>query len=285
MTLAEVPPQATRTHVNLRRLLQRCESYPITELQTDSDRRRFRSNVDQIDVLIRELEEQGFDDTSAISEYTQRANALKKLVDLDKLLSPIELSLSKSRMAMHTIGGQHDKLAQLERAVRLQRAVQDERRAELMASEKPPASVAMATPPLGSSAAEPSRAGDSDASSGLRQRRSGFGQQEDDANEVSLERHATIQEQMADDLLSMAAQLRQNTLAFSDALSKDSRVLRDAQSTLHNNSIRVDREVKRLSKYRLSSRSTAFTAWALLALAALAFAGVYMVIRLFPKSR
>ncbi|KAI8365116.1 hypothetical protein BD560DRAFT_402174 [Blakeslea trispora] len=86
------------------------------------------------------------------------------------------------------------------------------------------------------------------------------------------------------DLSRMAQQLKLNSQAFGDTLSKDDVVLKDAQRAVENNLSNMTKERQRLDKHYAKSWGTSFMSMALVLFVCIMFVLVFFTIKFLPKA-
>ncbi|KAI9144953.1 vesicle transport protein [Paraphysoderma sedebokerense] len=277
--------------IQLSRLLSKCEkSTTVESLSNIQERYKFQANIEYMYELLQAIEKETSKNTeqSMLSTFLQRIQALEALIDDEKLLSPVDKSLSKVRQMRFW---EKDKLAQLEKEIRMQRKVEDERRKELLFSptvqeqqnhqDGRNSSFASNT-----SLQSPDPLRRNSSTSDLRQRRSNQFSSvtaSSQSAQETLKIQEQLQDQLTDDLVMMAQALKSHSLAFKDMLKKDEKILSDAYSTLHSNLDRTTSTTSRLKKFMGKSSKTTFLIWILLLLACIIFVAMFFVIRLFPK--
>lgn len=99
-----------------------------------------------------------------------------------------------------------------------------------------------------------------------------------------LQHHRQMHDELSTDLGRMAQQLKQNSQAFGDTLSKDDIVLRDAQKAVENNLKRMTTERQRLDEHYSKSWNTSFMTMGVVLFVCIMFILVFFTIKFLPKA-
>ncbi|KAI8987556.1 vesicle transport protein [Mycotypha africana] len=119
---------------------------------------------------------------------------------------------------------------------------------------------------------------------GLRQRKSSVSRENETTNiEHVLQHHRQLHDELTTDLGRMAKQLKLNSQAFGDILSKDDYVLQEATKTVENNLEKMTLERQRLDKHYSKSWGTSFMSLFVVLFVVIMFVLVYFTIRYLPK--
>ncbi|KAJ1984816.1 hypothetical protein H4R34_000436 [Dimargaris verticillata] len=117
----------------------------------------------------------------------------------------------------------------------------------------------------------------------LRQRRYATPTTETDQTERLLTHHRQVQDELTGDLVRMAETLKGNTLMFGDLLTKDEKVLQEAQEVITGNVTHLQTQDTRLGRYSQRSWGTTWLTWGVILFVSITFMLMYFVVRLFPK--
>ncbi|CEG64594.1 hypothetical protein RMATCC62417_01537 [Rhizopus microsporus] len=117
----------------------------------------------------------------------------------------------------------------------------------------------------------------------IRQRTGGKRDETFDLEHV-LQHHRQIHDELTTDLSRMAEQLKKNSQAFGDTLSKDEIVLRDAQKAVEHNLKRMTTERQRLDKHYSKSWKTSFMTFGVVLFVCIMFILVFFTIKFLPKA-
>jgi Fe2+ transport system protein B len=93
-----------------------------------------------------------------------------------------------------------------------------------------------------------------------------------------------MHDELTSDLSRMAQQLKKNSQAFGDTLSKDDIVLRDAQKAVENNLNRMTTERQRLDEHYSKSWNTSFMTIGVVLFVCIMFILVFFTIKFLPKA-
>jgi len=81
----------------------------------------------------------------------------------------------------------------------------------------------------------------------------------------------------------MAERLKLNSETFGNILSKDEKIIDEAQNVIGSNLDRLKRERNRLGKYSAQSSKTTWLVWLVVLFVCFAWLLMFMLIRVFPK--
>jgi iron-sulfur cluster repair protein YtfE (RIC family) len=98
-----------------------------------------------------------------------------------------------------------------------------------------------------------------------------------------LQHHRQLHDELTSDLSRMAQQLKLNSQAFGDTLSKDDTVLKEAQQTVESNLQRMTKERQRLDEHYQKSWGTSFMTMGVILFVCIMFILVFFTIKLLPK--
>lgn len=94
-----------------------------------------------------------------------------------------------------------------------------------------------------------------------------------------------MHDELTTDLGRMAKQLKLNSQAFGDTLSKDDTVLKEAQEAVENNLHTMTRERKRLDEHYSKSWGTSFMTMGVVLFVCIMFLLVFFTIKFLPKAQ
>ncbi|KAJ3296618.1 SNAP receptor use1 [Borealophlyctis nickersoniae] len=256
------------------------------------------ANLKHLRKLLQEVEAdpaRKIDDT-ALCEYRRRVDQLGDILDEGKLLSSVNRTFSTLRNAV-IIPGQSstEKIAEVDRVLKMQRKAEDELRGELMKKSDEVVKDVPSTPrrtislkdakeelfssPLAQRNRDlrrrPNRIdGDSESfESSLNP------QSSDPDTQLVLDQNRKLQDQLTDDLIRMAAVLKGNSLLMGDVLKKDAKVVEETSATLQTNATRIKKEGSRLSALNMSARNTTWMVWLTVLFVCIVFAITFMFMR------
>lgn len=93
-----------------------------------------------------------------------------------------------------------------------------------------------------------------------------------------------MHDELTTDLGRMAKQLKLNSQAFGDTLSKDDQVLREAQKAVETNLERMTTEKQRLDVHHSKSWGTSFMTMGVVLFVCIMFVLVFFTIKFLPKA-
>ncbi|KAL7332714.1 hypothetical protein PS15p_201727 [Mucor circinelloides] len=99
-----------------------------------------------------------------------------------------------------------------------------------------------------------------------------------------LQHHRQMHDELTTDLGRMAKQLKINSQAFGDTLSKDDVVLKEAQQAVESNLTRMTKERQRLDVHYSKSWGTSFMTMAVVLFVCIMFVLVFFTIKFLPKA-
>ncbi|CAO0802870.1 unnamed protein product [Mucor circinelloides] len=99
-----------------------------------------------------------------------------------------------------------------------------------------------------------------------------------------LHHHRQMHDELTTDLGRMAKQLKINSQAFGDTLSKDDVVLKEAQQAVESNLTRMTKERQRLDVHYSKSWGTSFMTMAVVLFVCIMFVLVFFTIKFLPKA-
>ncbi|TPX64932.1 hypothetical protein SpCBS45565_g05537 [Spizellomyces sp. 'palustris'] len=281
--------------VNLRRLLAKFESN-LASFQSDSDSSdkgpfvlaKYQANISHLHRLLRTIEADSARkcQDSVLSEYRRRVEQLEDVLDQSRLLSSVEKTVSSIRKLSCLPDSDPDaaeRVKAADRILKLQRMAEEDLRAELLESTRE-ASGRVSI--LGSEQQTLDEAREellSTPQRDLRKRNASPASALDTPEDLTLllDHDKKLQEQMAEDMAHMAAQLKLNSLALRDGLKKESKVLDEAHHHLSTNVFRLQREGLRLGTLNITARSTSWMVWLTVLFVCIAFVFTFVVMRLF----
>jgi len=81
----------------------------------------------------------------------------------------------------------------------------------------------------------------------------------------------------------MVERLKLNSETFGNILTKDEKIIDEAQNVVGGNLDRLKREGNRLGKYTAQSSKTTWLVWLVVLFVCIAWVLMFMLIRIFPK--
>ncbi|CAG8527408.1 9649_t:CDS:2 [Acaulospora morrowiae] len=254
LTATKIP---TKTEVNLQRLLAVCEQYASKENGLIRGPEKMKYNIKYLRKLLEQIEKEAKEqvDKTAISEYARKIQRLSDIVDEFKLISPVTRTFSQARFIKHAHQSQDEKNKENQLELKMVRQAEKELKEELL--QPPTPSFHTETEDARTYSEKRSELFSSDnSSSDLRQRRPIFDEEDTSNIENVLQHHRKTQEELTHDLVKMAEILKMNSAIFGDILSKDEKIIDEAQNILGTNLDRLKKEGSRLVEYAAQSRKT-----------------------------
>ncbi|KAL1916508.1 uncharacterized protein VTP21DRAFT_5699 [Calcarisporiella thermophila] len=298
----------SRAEINLRRILARCDRHLSEDKRAlhGRDKLKFLNNIKYMRKLLVEIGKDAEEpiDPTAIAEYERKIQNLANMIDEDKLMSSVEKTLSQARLTRLAHQTQWEKNKEIEQEVLMQRRVERELKEELLKNSnldtpeekvqceeerEEDISVNENTEISDNRTLQEKKAelfAESSKDAALRTRKSYTFDAEGTENmETVLQHHRVMQEELTNDLIRMAQTLKANSVAFGDILKRDEKLLEDAQTVLSANLTTLQKENKRLGRYRTQSSKTTMFIWAVMLAVCLLWAVMFVVIRVLPKSK
>ncbi|KAI8587009.1 vesicle transport protein [Geranomyces variabilis] len=283
---------------------------------------KYHSNVMHLRRLLASVETARRRDDSALCEYRRRVEQLEAALDATRLLSSVGRTVSSLRALAALPPEEGDaRLAAADGVLRMQRKAEDQMR-EMLLDNAPPRQELLFTPDWAPSVSEPAATAEkpydgllltlkpdlhrrsttkqtlldgSSSPSPLRlstparlsttqtpSRPSTTTQTVDHA--AVLERDRKLQEQMTEEMIMKAAQLKRSTLAMGDQLKKDALIVDDATDHLSSNLTHLNSARTRLLQLNKTARTTTWMIWGSVFFVCIAFVFTFMVMRLFKPT-
>ncbi|CAG5860919.1 unnamed protein product [Menidia menidia] len=269
---------ASRLEINFIRLLSRCES--IASEKRGETEWRLEKYVAALEEMLVALRKSPSKPTpEVVTEYTRKVDFLKGLLEAEKLSSPTEKALANQFLApgrTPTISNERmaaTKTVHMQTKARFAGEMRDEllgtrssgrgpSEAELRNRRVPPNDALL--PPLcrGLPLDERQSAAELDA---------------------VLQHHHSLQEKLADDMLSLARNLKNNTLAAQNIIKQDNQTLSQSMRQADLNFEKLKTESERLEQH--TKKSVNWLLWLMLVLVSFTFISMILFIRIFPRLR
>ncbi|KAI9485496.1 MAG: vesicle transport protein [Benjaminiella poitrasii] len=281
----------TTEEINFHRLLLSCEhklkQQPI-DIWTPSEKRKFATYVKYLTSLDTKLQ------SSNTKPYANRIEQLTKAVAEHTMHVDVEKGIAEARL----VKKKHlNKLKQFEKSdpewlLELKRQEEQE---ELQELEKKKKSL-QPEEEEGEEAEKKDvvtevvdkRVDKEPSKNELRQRNTNNREtsNETDTSNIEhvLQHHRQIHDELTTDLSKMAKQLKLNSQAFGDTLSKDDSILKEASQAVENNLERMRTERQRLDVHYSKSWSTSFITFGVVIFVCIMFILVFFTIRFLPKA-
>ncbi|CAJ1060613.1 vesicle transport protein USE1 [Xyrichtys novacula] len=255
---------ASRLEINFVRLLSRCESIASEKRgETEWRLEKYVGALEEMLVALRKS--QSKPTPEVLTEYTRKVDFLKGLLEAEKLSSPAEKALANQFLAPGRTPTIANERMPATKTVHLQTKARctGEMRDELLG-----------TGPTGKGSSETE----------LRNRR-GFVDERQSAAELEavLQHHHNLQEKLADDMLNLARNLKNNTLAAQNIIKQDNQTLSHSMRQADLNFEKLKTESERLEQH--TKKSVNWLLWIMLILVSFTFISMILFIRIFPRLR
>ncbi|XP_066504356.1 vesicle transport protein USE1 [Hoplias malabaricus] len=261
---------ASRLEINFVRLLAECESRAGEKRDKDGENERWRleqyvAALDEMLVALRKNPSKPCPEL--LTDYTRKVDFLKGLIEAEKLTSPTEKALANQFLAPGRTPTIPTERTAVSKTVHIQSKARctGEMRSELM--------------------------GTVDAGAGLsetelrnRSRSVPVDERQSAAElDAILQRHHGVQEKLAEDMLNLARNLKNNSLAAQNIIKQDNQTLTQSMRQADVNFEKLKLESERLEQHAKKSVNWFF--WLMLILVSFTFISMILFIRLFPRLR
>ncbi|XP_020780506.1 vesicle transport protein USE1 [Boleophthalmus pectinirostris] len=256
---------ASRLEINFIRLLSRCES--IASDKRGEAEWRLEKYVAALEEMLVALRKNPSKPTpEVLTEYTRKVDFLKGLLQAEKLSSPAEKALANQFLAPGRTPTISNERMSATKTVHMQTKARctGEMRAELLSTN---------SPLKGATETE------------LRNRKGLSVDEHQSAAELDavLQHHHNLQEKLAEDMLSLARNLKNNTLAAQNIIRQDNQTLSQSMRQADLNFEKLKTESERLEQH--TKKSVNWLLWLMLILVSFTFISMILFIRIFPRLR
>ncbi|XP_065556066.1 vesicle transport protein USE1 isoform X2 [Lathamus discolor] len=247
---------ATRLELNLMRLLSRCEA--LAAERRDPEEWRLEKYVAALEDMLRELKKQSSKPApELLNEYSRKVDFLKGLLEAEKLPSSTEKALANQFLAPGRTPTTTKERTPATKTVHLQTKARctGKMRSELLDSEE----------------------------LNIRKRKGLVSDEKQSAVELDamLQHHQDMQEKLAEEMLSLARSLKNNTLAAQNVIKQDNQTLSHSLRMADQNFEKLKDESDRLEQH--AKKSVNWLLWIMLIVVCFIFIGMILFIRIFPK--
>ncbi|XP_018586740.1 vesicle transport protein USE1 [Scleropages formosus] len=256
---------SSRLEINFVRLLSRCESMAL-EKRTDAEW-RLEKYVDALQDMLAALKKSSSKPVpEVLTDYSRKVDFLKGLLDAEKLSSPTEKAVANQFLApgrSPTLAGERmpaSKAVHVQTKARLT----GEMKRDLMAEDSAKKAI---------------------SETDVRQRRGLLLDERQSAAELDavLQHHHNLQEKLAEEMLSLARNLKNNTVAAQSIIRQDNQTLTQSMRQADVNFEKLKTESERLEQH--AKKSVNWFLWLMLVLVCFSFISMILFIRLFPRLR
>ncbi|NXH34657.1 USE1 protein, partial [Myiagra hebetior] len=258
---------ATRLELNLMRLLSRCEA--LAAERRDPEEWRLEKYVAALEDMLRELKKQSSKPApELLNEYSRKVDFLKGLLEAEKLSSSMEKALANQFLAPGRTPTTAKERTPATKTVHLQTKARctGQMRSELLGTGQfivPPSAL--------------SRSCDSGCLEGF------TSDEKQSAVELDavLQHHQDMQEKLAEEMLSLARSLKNNTLAAQNVIKQDNQTLSHSLRMADQSFEKLKDESDRLEQH--AKKSVDWLLWIMLIVVCFIFISMILFIRIFPK--
>ncbi|XP_054252158.1 vesicle transport protein USE1 isoform X2 [Indicator indicator] len=252
---------ATRLELNLMRLLSRCEA--LAAERRDPEEWRLEKYVAALEDMLQELKKQSSKPAPELmNEYSRKVDFLKGLLDAEKLSSSTEKALASQFLAPGRTPTTAKERTPATKRVHLQTKARctGKMRSELLG-----------TVCCGH------------AEFTMRKRKGLASDEKQSAVELDavLQHHQDMQEKLAEEMLSLARSLKNNTLAAQNVIKQDNQTLSHSLWMADQNFEKLKDESDRLEQH--AKKSVNWLLWIMLIVVCFIFISMILFIRIFPK--
>ncbi|CAI5639494.1 vesicle transport protein USE1 [Oreochromis niloticus] len=253
---------ASRLEINFIRLLSRCES--LASEKRGETEWRLEKYVGALEEMLVALRKSLSKPTpEVLAEYTRKVNFLKGTLEAEKLSSPTEKALANQFLAPGRTATMANERMSVTKKVHTQTKARctGEMRDELLGT------------------------GSSGKDGDLRNRRCFPLDERQSAAELDavLQHHHNLQEKLAEDMLNLARNLKNNTLAAQNIIKQDNQTLSQSMRQADLNFEKLKTESERLEQH--TKKSVNWLLWLMLILVSFTFISMILFIRIFPRLR
>ncbi|NXY64351.1 USE1 protein, partial [Callaeas wilsoni] len=251
---------ATRLELNLMRLLSRCEA--LAAERRDPEEWRLEKYVAALEDMLRELKKQSSKPApELLNEYSRKVDFLKGLLEAEKLSSSTEKALANQFLAPGRTPTTAKERTPATKTVHLQTKARctGQMRRELLGTVR----------------------------SELLLYRSSWLRLTSDEKQSAVEldavlqHHQDMQEKLAEEMLSLARSLKNNTLAAQNVIKQDNQTLSHSLRMADQNFEKLKDESDRLEQH--AKKSVNWLLWIMLIVVCFIFISMILFIRIFPK--
>ncbi|NXL20833.1 USE1 protein, partial [Setophaga kirtlandii] len=256
---------ATRLELNLMRLLSRCEA--LAAERRDPEEWRLEKYVAALEDMLRELKKQSSKPApELLNEYSRKVDFLKGLLEAEKLSSSTEKALANQFLAPGRTPTTAKERTPATRTVHLQTKARctGQMRSELLGTVRPV--LLHRFKPCDPGCFEGLTSDEKQSAVEL---------------DAVLQHHQDMQEKLAEEMLSLARSLKNNTLAAQNVIKQDNQTLSHSLRMADQNFEKLKDESDRLEQH--AKKSVNWLLWIMLIVVCFIFISMILFIRIFPK--
>ncbi|NXM16782.1 USE1 protein, partial [Ploceus nigricollis] len=254
---------ATRLELNLMRLLSRCEA--LAAERRDPEEWRLEKYVAALEDMLRELKKQSSKPApELLNEYSRKVDFLKGLLEAEKLSSSTEKALANQFLAPGRTPTTAKERTPATKTVHLQTKARctGQMRSELLGTVCSALQIVL----LVFSCLEGLTSDEKQSAVEL---------------DAVLQHHQDMQEKLAEEMLSLARSLKNNTLAAQNVIKQDNQTLSHSLRMADQNFEKLKDESDRLEQH--AKKSVNWLLWIMLIVVCFIFISMILFIRIFPK--
>ncbi|NXT49512.1 USE1 protein, partial [Pluvianellus socialis] len=254
---------ATRLELNLMRLLSRCEA--LAAERRDPEEWRLEKYVAALEEMLRELKKQSSKPApELLNEYSRKVDFLKGLLEAEKLSSSTEKALANQFLAPGRTPTTTKERTPATKTVHLQTKARctGKMRSELLGT------VCFVQMPFFSPFSSCRGLASDEKQSAVEL-------------DAVLQHHQDMQEKLAEEMLSLARSLKNNTLAAQNVIKQDNQTLSHSLRMADQNFEKLKDESDRLEQH--AKKSVNWLLWIMLIVVCFIFISMILFIRIFPK--
>uniref|UniRef100_H3A4Z8 Vesicle transport protein USE1 n=3 Tax=Latimeria chalumnae TaxID=7897 RepID=H3A4Z8_LATCH len=254
----------TRLEVNFVRLLARCET--LVAVKRDPTEWRLEKYVGALEEMLFAIKTHPSKPSpEVLSEYARKVEFLQGLLKAEKLTSPTEKALANQFLTPGRTPTTSKERMSASKTVHLQ-------------------TTARCTAEMKNDLLNPgfsSLSGSDDAN--LRRRKSGMSNERQSGSDLDavLQHHHNLQEKLAEEMLSLARNLKNNTLVTQNVIKQDNQTLSQSLRMADHNFEKLKTESDRLEQH--AKKSVNWFLWLMLIVVCFVFISMILFIRIFPK--
>ncbi|NXO24009.1 USE1 protein, partial [Cisticola juncidis] len=256
---------ASRLELNLVRLLSRCEA--MAAERRDPEEWRLEKYVAALEDMLRELKKQSSKPApELLNEYSRKVDFLKGLLEAEKLSSSTEKALANQFLAPGRTPTTAKERTPATRTVHLQTKARctGQMRSELLGTVR--AALLLLLLLCCCFAALLLCCNEKQSAVEL---------------DAVLQHHQDMQEKLAEEMLSLARSLKNNTLAAQNVIKQDNQTLSHSLRMADQNFEKLKDESDRLEQH--AKKSVNWLLWIMLIVVCFIFISMILFIRIFPK--
>ncbi|KAJ3599968.1 hypothetical protein NHX12_033920 [Muraenolepis orangiensis] len=256
---------SSRLEINFIRLLSRCESIAAEKRgETEWRLEKYVGALEDMLVALRKTPSKPSQEV--VTDYQRKVDFLKGILEAEKLSSATEKALANQFLAPGRTPTIANERMPATKRVHMQTKARctGEMRNELLGADM---------------------SGTGDSHADLRNRRGAPIDERQSATELDavLQHHHNLQEKLAEDMLHLARNLKNNSMAAQSIIKQDNQTLSQSMRRADMNFEKLKTESERLEQH--TKKAVNWLLWMMLFLVSFTFIGMILFIRIFPRLR